>query len=209
MLDLLKELGLDQKTLVMLAGDNGSSFATDSPLGKHFNQAGNNLRGNKRSLYEGGLRQAALARWPGTVPVRVCDEPWAFWDILPTFSELAGVNVPATVKSDGLSLVGYLKGGTAPPRECFYWELHEGKPIQAVRFGNWKAVKNGVSAPVELYDLATDAAEKTNVAASHPDLVAKAASLLTAGHTPDPNWPLDGPAAARKKGAKAGGKAGK
>ena len=210
LLTLLKELQLDQKTLVMLAGDNGSSWAPNSEMGKLFDQASNGLRGFKRGLYEGALRQAAIARWPGTIPAgRVSDEPWAFQDFLPTAAALAGVPVPATCKTDGLSLVSYLKGGPAPQRESFYWELHEGKPIQAVRFGNWKAVKNGVSAPVELYDLAADAAEKTNVAGSHPELVAKATSLLAAGHAPDPNWPLDGPAPARKKGAKAGAKAGK
>ena len=204
LLALLKELQLDQKTLVMLAGDNGSSWAPNSEMGKLFDQASNGLRGFKRGLYEGALRQAAIARWPGVVPAgRVSDEPWGFQDFLPTAAELAAAPVPATCKTDGLSLVSYLKGGAAPQRDSFYWELHEGKPIQAVRFGNWKAVKNGIAAPVELYNLAKDAAETTNLAGSHPDLVAKATALLAAGHTPDPNWPLDGPAAARKKGPKA------
>ena len=85
LLDLLKELGLEEKTLVILAGDNGSSWAPDSELGRLFEQAANGLRGFKRSLYEGGLRQAAIARWPGVVPAgRVRHEPWAFWDFLPT-----------------------------------------------------------------------------------------------------------------------------
>lgn len=200
LVDLLKELKIDEKTLIMLAGDNGSSWAPNSEMGKLFDQASNGLRGFKRGLYEGALRQAALARWPGVVPAgRVSDEPWAFWDFLPTAAELAGAKVPAECKTDGLSLVSFLKGGPAPKRDVFYWELHEGKPIQAVRFGNWKAVKNGPNAAVELYDLAADAGEKNNLAASKPDVVAKAVELLKSNHTPDENWPLTGPAEKRKK----------
>lgn len=190
---LLKELGLDDKTLVMLSGDNGSSFAPGSPLGTRFNQAANGLRGFKRALYEGGLRQAALARWPGVVPAgRVTDEPWAFWDFLPTCAELTGAKIPATAQVDGLSLVSFLKGGPAPKREYFYWELHEGKPLQAIRFGDWKAVRNGPSAPIEIYDLKTDAAESKDLAMEKPELVARAESLMKQARTDDPNWPLGG-----------------
>ena len=205
LLDLLRELKLDDKTLVMVAGDNGSSFAPNSEMGKLFDQASNGLRGYKRSLYEGALRQAAIARWPGVVPAgRVSDEPWAFWDFLPTAAELAGAKIPAECKSDGHSLVSFLKGGAAPQRDHFYWELHEGaKPLQAVRFGNWKAVKNGPDAAIELYDLGTDLGEKTDVASSHPDIIERAVALMKAAHTPDKNWPLSGPAPDRKKKAAA------
>ncbi len=144
LLDLLKELKLDDNTLVMLAGDNGSSFDPKSEVGSLFDQASNGLRGFKRGLYEGALRQASLARWPGKVPAgRVSDEPWAFWDFLPTAAELAGAPLPAACKTDGLSLVSFLQGGPAPQRDHFYWELHEGTSLQAVRFGDWKAVRNG------------------------------------------------------------------
>ena len=124
-LALLKELGLDENTLVMVSGDNGSSFNESSELGRRFDQSmGGKLRGFKRSLYEGGLRQAALARWPGIVPAgRVCDDPWAFWDFLPTAVELAGSKLPDGFEPDGLSLAAMLKGGRAPQRDYFYWEL--------------------------------------------------------------------------------------
>ena len=179
MFALLKELNIDNHTLVMLAGDNGSSFDPKSEVGRLFQQDANGLRGYKRDLYEGALRQAALARWPGTVPAgRVSDEPWAFWDFLPTAVELAHAQLPANCKPDGLSLVSFLKGGPAPKRDYFYWELYEAQPIQAIRFGDWKAVRNRPKGPIELYDLKADAGENRDIASAHPDLVAKAETLI-------------------------------
>ncbi len=207
LLDLLRELKIDDNTLVILAGDNGSSWAPNSEMGKLFEQANNGLRGFKRGLYEGALRQAAIARWPGVVTAsRTSDEPWAFWDFLPTAAELAGAKIPEGCKTDGLSLVSFLKGGKAPKREYFYWELHEGKPIQAVRFGDWKAVKNGPTAQLELYDLANDPGERMDLSASQPELVAKATGFLKLCHTPSEDWPLAGRAERRKKPASAGSK---
>ncbi len=202
LLDLLKELKIDDKTLIIFAGDNGASFDPKSEVGKLFDQSmGGRLRGYKRSLYEGGLRQAGIARWPGKVPAkRVCEQPWAFWDFLPTAAELAGARISSA--HDGLSVVSLLKGGAAPEREAFYWELHEGASLQAVRFGSWKAVRNGPSKPVELYDLDKDAAESTNVATSHPDLVARAVALMKSLRTDSPDWPLMDQKPGKKKAAK-------
>jgi arylsulfatase A-like enzyme len=191
-LSLLKELKIDDNTLVMVAGDNGSSFNENSEIGRKFDQSmGGKLRGFKRGMYEGALRQAALARWPGHVPAnRVSDEPWAFWDFLPTAAELAHAQLPAGFEPDGHSLVAMLEGGPAPKRDYFYWELHEGPFLQAVRFGHWKAVRNGLNKPIELYDLAKDSGEKTDVAADHPDLIKQAESLFTTARRDDPNWPI-------------------
>lgn len=204
LLALLRELNIDDKTLVILAGDNGSSFAPNSSLGRLFEQAANGMRGYKRELYEGGLRNAGIVRWPGVVPAgRISNEPWAFWDFLPTCAELAGAKIPAHVQSDGLSLVSFFKGGPAPPREYFYWELHEGASLQAVRWDDWKAVRNGPSKPIEIYDLKTDPAESKNIAAERPEIVAKAESLMKAAHTDDPNWPMhDNPPRPAKKAGK-------
>jgi len=202
LLDLLAELKIDKNTLVIFAGDNGSSFAEDSAVGALFDQSmGGKLRGHKRSMYEGGLRQAAISRWPDVVPAgRVSDEPWAFWDYLPTASELAGASIPDTCKTTGHSLVSFLKGGPAPTREYFYWELHERGFIQAVRFGDWKAVRNAPSALIELYDLGKDPAESTDLAGEHPELVAKAEGLLKTARIEDPNWPIkEKPKGGKKK----------
>lgn len=192
LLDLLVELGIDKNTLVMFAGDNGSSFPPNSEIGKLFDQTmSGKLRGFKRSMYEGALRQAAFAWWPGTVPAgRVSDEPWAFWDYLPTVAALSGASIPAGVPTDGLSLASFLKGGPAPKREYFYWELHEGTPIQAVRWDDWKAVRNGPAKPIELYDLKADVGETKNLAAAKPDLVAKAETLMKSARVDDPAWPM-------------------
>ena len=193
LLATLKELKLDEKTLVIVAGDNGSSFAPNSEIGKRFDQTmGGKLRGFKRTLYEGGLRQACVARWPGLVPAgKVSDDPWAFWDFLPTCADLLGAKLPADVKTDGVSIVPLLKGGPAPKRDCFYWELHESGPsLQAVRFGDWKAVKNGPSAAVELYDLKADPGETTDLAAKNPEAVARATKWMADSRDEHPDWPL-------------------
>jgi arylsulfatase A-like enzyme len=190
--DLLEEKGIAENTLIVFAGDNGSSFARDTVIGERFDQAmGNKLRGHKRGMYEGALRQAAFAYWPGTVPAgRVTDEPWAFWDLLPTFAELADAKLPEGYETDGLSLVKFLKGGPAPERDYFYWELHEksGGPIQAIRWDDWKAVRPLASGPVELYDLSEDLGETTDLADERTELVAHAVELMDAARTPHPDW---------------------
>lgn len=190
LLDLLKELKVDDNTLIIFAGDNGASFDAQSEVGQLFDQSmGGKLRGFKRSLYEGGLRQAGIARWPGKVPAgRTSEEPWAFWDFLPTSAELAGVELETP--HDGHSVVALLKGGPAPKRDAFYWELHEGTSLQAVRFGDWKAVRNGPANAIELYHLTTDLAESKDRASDKPELVAQAEAFMKSMRTDHPDWPL-------------------
>ncbi len=198
---LLEKKGIADNTLIVFAGDNGSSFDPNTAIGKRFNQTmDGTLRGFKRGMYEGALRQAAFAWWPGTVPAgRVSDEPWAFWDLLPTFAELAGAELPADYQTDGHSLVPFLKGGAAPQRDYFYWELHEGPSIQAIRWDDWKAVRPTQGGPVELYDLSKDIAESKNLASEHPELVAKAIATMGQARTADPDWPDPASSAPAKK----------
>jgi arylsulfatase A-like enzyme len=121
----------------------------------------------------------------------VTDEPWAFWDFLPTAADLAGVALPSGLRIDGLSLASFLRGGPAPARDHFYWELHEGgRSIQAARWGDWKAVRNGPSQPIEIYDLNTDTAESRDLAGTRPDLVARAGELFRSAREDHPDWPL-------------------
>lgn len=192
LLSLLKELQIDERTLVMMSGDNGSSYPPKSAVGAAFKQAANGLRGFKRELYEGGLRQASIARWPGQIPAgRVTSEPWAFWDFLPTAAELGGARLPNGFETDGFSLVSFLKGGHAPKRDYFYWELLEGRFQQAIRFGKWKGVRSGPARPLELYDLEADPAESKDIGAEHADLVAKAEKWMSAARVESPLWPAD------------------
>ncbi|MCA9053014.1 MAG: sulfatase-like hydrolase/transferase, partial [Planctomycetaceae bacterium] len=102
---------------------------------------------------------------------------------------ITGLQHP-TPLTDGHSLVSFLQGGSAPQRDYFYWELHEGASIQAVRFGDWKAVRNGPSRPIELYDLATDVSESQDVGSEHPELVQQAERLMAEAHTDHPDWPM-------------------
>jgi arylsulfatase A len=188
---LLEKKGIAEDTLIVFSGDNGSSFDPDTDIGKRFNQTMNGkLRGFKRGMYEGALRQAAFAWWPGTIPAgRVTDEPWAFWDLLPTFAELGGADLPEGYKTDGHSLVEFFKGGPAPNRDYFYWELHEKDSIQAIRWQDWKAVRASSGGPIELFDLKADPSETRDLAADHPDLVEKAVTWMASARTADPDWP--------------------
>jgi arylsulfatase A-like enzyme len=193
-LDTLAALGLDDKTLVIMSGDNGSSFPVDSEIGTLFDQTmGGKLRGFKRGMYEGALRQACIARWPGVIPAgTVSNEPWAFWDFLSTCADILNTKLPDGVTTDGHSILPLLEGGSAPKRDSFYWELHEGKMIQAARFGDIKAVRNGPSAPIEIYDLSKDVAETNDLAKDRPDLVAQAETIMRESRVDDPNWPVQG-----------------
>jgi len=182
----LLELGLDQRTLVLFTSDNGPH--REGGADPAFFGSSGPLRGIKRDLYEGGIRVPMIARWPGTIPAgRTSDHAWAHWDFFPTAAELAGTTVPAGL--DGMSMVRALRGEPQPGHEFLYWEFHERGFQQAVRMGPWKGVRLKPGAPVELYDLSRDLAEATDVAASHPDVIAKIEAYLKTARTPSERWP--------------------
>jgi arylsulfatase A-like enzyme len=197
----LKELDLDQDTLVMFSSDNGphKEGGADPAFFKSFGP----LRGYKRHLYEGGIRVPMIARWPGKINPpyvgrikagSVSNHVSAFWDFLPTCCELAGIQSPQGI--DGISMVPTLLG--QPDRqkqhEFLYWEFHEQGKKQAVRMGKWKGVRMNVAknpdGPIELYDLQADIGEKQNIAASHPEIAAKMTEYMKFSHTPSEHWPL-------------------
>ena len=192
---LLKELGLDDDTLVFFTSDNGAERQFHS-----FFKSNGPLRGVKRDFYEGGIRVPFVARWPGRIePGSESDHPCAFWDVLPTFVELAGGAPPK--KTDGISIVPTLLGRPDQQKkhEYLYWEWRlynwrKRQPMhlkQAVRLGHWKGVRLAEDKPLELYDLATDIGEKENVAAQHPDVVKRIEGILKTARTPDPPLPPD------------------
>ena len=192
---LLKELDIDGDTLVFFCSDNGGYVAGEAR--KMFDPQGP-LRGNKGNLYEGGLRVPMIVRWPGKVKAGgVSDAAWAFWDFLPTACELAGVAPPKGI--DGISVLPTLLGKEQKAQhEYLYWEFRTRGFAQAVRWGDWKGVRAGTEEPLELYNLGTDLGERTNVAAKHPDVVAKIEGFMAAAHAETEHWP----SLAKRPGAK-------
>mgnify|MGYP005704151053 FL=1 len=167
LMQLLDELNLDDRTLVMLSSDNGPH--KEGGHDPKFFDSNGPLRGHKRDLYEGGVRAPLIARWPGKIAEgNESAMISAHWDMLPTFCELAGVAVPQLV--DGVSLVPELTGQSDKQRqhEYLYWEFYEQGGKRAARFGDWKAVQLNVNkdrnAPIELYFLPEDIGETNNVA---------------------------------------------
>ena len=146
------------------------------------------VRGTKRDLYEGGIRVPAIANWKGKIaPGQTSDHAWAFWDFLPTVTELAGI--PTQPRLDGLSFLPTLTGGQQKPHDYLYWEFHEGGFQQAIRQGDWKLVRQLPKRQLELFDLKTDLTESKNVAAQHPDVVARLAGLFTSARVEHPEFP--------------------
>jgi arylsulfatase A len=185
--DLLKTRGVDRRTLVVFLSDNGphQEGGAEPP----FFKSSGGLRGIKRDLYEGGIRVPMIASWPGTIPAgRVNNHAAAHWDMMPTLAEFAGA--PAPKGLDGVSLARTLRGRTQPAHEFMYWEFHERGFQQAVRMGDWKAVRLAKDQPLELYNLATDPAEATNVASTQPSVVARIEDYLKTARTDSPNWPV-------------------
>lgn len=188
----LKEKGLDKNTLIIFTSDNGPHI--EGGADPAFFQSSGIYRGVKRDLYEGGIREPFVAWWPGVIkPGTKSNHIGAFWDFLPTFMELAGSSAPKDI--DGLSFVPSLTGkGTQQNHPYLYWELHEDGGKQALREGDWKAVRLDAdktqNAPIQLYNLKLDPSEKEDVAADHPDIVTRFRKLMAEAHHPSVLFPF-------------------
>jgi len=184
---LLRESGIDENTVVLFSSDNGPHREGGS--NPEFFHSSGPLRGIKRDLYDGGIRDPMIVRWPGKVaPHAVSRQVWAFWDFLPTAAEIGGAPAPAGI--DGISMLPAILGKPQKQHEYLYWEFHEGGFKQAVRMGNWKAVRLDPKLPIELYDLETDIGEQNNVADKHPDVVAKIDAILKTARTDSAEFPV-------------------
>ena len=174
-MQLLRELGIDRNTILIFTSDNGPH--REGGANPDYFDSYAQFRGIKRDLYEGGIRVPMIIRCPGTiVPGSKSEHIMAFWDMMPTFAELAGGRVKGHV--DGISFVPSLTGnGCQREHDSLYWEFHEQGGKQAVRMGRWKGVRLMVDEPTktrfELYDLETDQHEDHNLAGQHPDIVKK------------------------------------
>ena len=181
----VEELGIAGQTLIVFTSDNGPH--TEGGADPDFFDSNGPLRGTKRDLYEGGIRVPMIAYWPGTVRKGSrTGHVSAFWDIMPTVLELAGLEAPAGI--DGISMVPVLTGkGKQKRHEYLYWEFHERGGRVAIRMGNWKAVRyellKNPDAPVQLYDLLSDPGETTDLSALYPGVVRRMEKLFESART--------------------------
>jgi len=193
LLEMLSELDIAENTLILVSSDNGAH--KEGGHDPWYWDSNGPLRGHKRDLYEGGIRAPFLACWPGTIPAgSESDHISAFWDVLPTMADLLDQPVPEQV--DGISFLPTLIGdpGNQMVPEYMYWEFCKGAEqvvwSQAVRMGDWKAVKvtgkpkEGVIPAIELYNLAKDLGEEHDLAAQHPKLVKKAEKIMEKARIP-------------------------
>jgi arylsulfatase len=198
----VRDAGLEDNTVFVFTSDNGPTFQAE-----FFNSAAG-FRGQKGSLYEGGIHEPCIVAWkghiaPGSTNGRVC----GFEDWLPTFLELAGGKETTPKEIDGVSFAPTLLGQSQPERPFLYREFPAQGGQQSLRIGDWKGIRMNMlpgtgkakakqkagAAPnmkIELYDLKTDPHETKDVAETHPDIVAKIEKLMREQHTPNPDFPF-------------------
>lgn len=184
-LQKIKDLGLDESTIVMFSSDNGATF-TGGTDAKFFNSVGG-LRGLKMDVYEGGIRVPFIARWPGRIPAgKTSGHISAQYDVLATLAEVTNQRLP--VSTDGLSFLPELKGRPAVQKQHQYlfFEYPEKGGQVAIRMGDWKGVRIGVrkepNAPWQLFNLRTDRNETTDVATQHPELIRQFDAIQKEAH---------------------------
>lgn len=181
----LKRLGIDKNTLVIFTSDNGPH--REGGADPDFFDSYGPLRGIKRDMFEGGIRVPMIASWPGKIKEGTkSDHISAFWDMLPTFRELAGIKTQ--VKTDGISILPtMLSKNNQKEHPYLYWEFHEGGGKIAVRKGKWKGIKLNYgkepNAKMYLYDLSADIHEDHNLADQYPLVVAELEKIMKEAHT--------------------------
>ncbi len=190
---LLKERGLDEKTIVFFSSDNGP-HAEGGNDPKFFNASGG-LRGIKRALYEGGIRVPLLARWPGKIAAgKTSTHVGYFGDVMATCAELAGATPPA--ENDSVSFAPELLGQPQKKHDALYWEFHEGATKQAVLVDQrWKGVRVRPGAPMELYDLGVDPGETRDLRDAQPEVAKRVEEILNTSRRDNSNWPIRQPGA--------------
>ena len=186
-LQALSSAGLDRSTLVIFTSDNGPH--REGNHNPDFFQSRGPLRGIKRDLYEGGIRVPMITRWSGRIQRgQVSDQVVAFWDMLPSLCEAADVRSPGGL--DGAPLLPALLGDKTIEHRPLYWEFHEKHFLQAVRWGDWKGLREGRTGKVELYNLKSDIGEQQDLAASNREGAKTAARLMNELRTDSPNFPI-------------------
>lgn len=187
----LKELGLEENTIIMFTSDNGPH--KEGGADPDFFNSNGKLRGYKRDLYEGGVRVPMIVKWPSKIqPNSTSEHISAFWDVMPTLAEVTNAKAPETL--DGISFLSELIGKEQKNHDFLYWEFHEQGGKKAVRKGKWKAVKlhcfNEEKTKIELYDLSVDVGEEHNIAAQHPEIVKELAAIMEREHVENHDFPF-------------------
>jgi arylsulfatase A-like enzyme len=188
----LKELGIEKNTLVIFTSDNGPH--QEGGADPDYFDSNGPLKGYKRDLYEGGIRVPMIAVWEGKViPGTKTEHVSAFWDVMPTVAELAGVPTPENI--DGISFLPTLIGKeNQKQHDYLYWEFHEKGGRKALRKGDWKLVQYDVFTPekttTELYNLSTDIGEERNVATENSELVKELLELINSARVESENFPF-------------------
>lgn len=186
----LKDLGIDDNTLVLFSSDNGPEItgnkkeiddnSTGPGMGEYYSVGETKeLHGRKRSLFAGGVRIPFIARWPGQVPAGKIDKTtqMSAVDLLPTFMELAGGKYPKGYQPDGESIVNALKGEDYNREKPIYWDWRYSSnrpyfwPSAGIQDNNWKLLTNKKMNRTELYDISSDWAEENDVSADYPKKV--------------------------------------
>ena len=186
----LKETGLYENTLIIFSSDNGSTFTggADTPFFQSAKPFKTAYGWGKGFTHEGGIRVPMIATWKQRIkPGSLSNHVSAFYDILPTFCEI--LNLPAPENTDGISLLPTLLGKPQPKHEYLYWEFSAHGGQQAVRMGNWKAIRKRIlkgNMEIELYDLGKDLQEQNNVAVNHPKVIAKIETIMKEARTTPP-----------------------
>ena len=183
-LDKIKKLGLDDNTLIFFSSDNGATFT--GGVDRFFFNSNAGLRGAKMDLFEGGMREPFIARWPGKIKAgSVSDLISAQYDMMPTFAEITQQKIKGT---DGVSLFPELLGRTDQQKKhpYLYFEYPENGGQLAVRMNNWKAVKIDIRKHPEnkwmLFDLSKDPNETTDIAVKNPELIKQMDTIVKKEH---------------------------
>ncbi len=189
----IKQLGLEENTIIIFVSDNGPHL--EGGADPDYFDSNGELKGYKRDLYEGGIRTPMICKWPGVIEAgSKSDHISAFWDVMPTFADIAGVPIPKNI--DGISFLPTLTGkGKQTQHDCLFWEFHERGGKMAVRMGDWKAVKLDINknpqGKTELYNLSLDIGENNNVAADNSEILEKMEAIMKNSHSPSKNFPLE------------------
>ncbi len=183
----LKDLGIYENTLIVFTSDNGPTYngGTDSPWFDSAKPFRSEQGRGKGYMYEGGIRVPMIASWPGKIaPGTSSDHISAFWDVLPTLCDVAGISTD--YKTDGISFLPALVNSELQgEHEFLYWEFPSYNGQQAVRMGKWKGLRKDIfdgNMEIELFDLEKDPRELENVAARHPDVIEKIQKIMVEQH---------------------------